>query len=144
MDVGSIYLHEKFRFSDGQIGKKLFLVVNSPVGREDYLVCKTTSKARPPYRIKQQGCSAPKKNYFMFFSRDDWFNQDTWIQFDELYEFSAGRLLKDKFGGQAKYQADLKPVNIRAVLNCILKSDDIAGKHLDSIRQALKKLKAQL
>lgn len=87
MGVGSIYLHEKFKFSDGTTGKKLFIVVNSPDKNKNYLVCKTTSRERPPYRIRKQGCSAPERNYFMLSSKDDWFRTDTWIQFDELYVF---------------------------------------------------------
>ena len=140
MNVGSIYLHEEFKFLDGATGKKLFLVVNTPSKNENYLVCKTTSKQKPPYRVKKQGCSAPEKNYFMFFSGDDWFKKDTWIQFDELYEFSILGLLQDKFGGSARYQADLKPINIKAVLNCILKSEDIPEKYLNSIKKSLKKI----
>ena len=77
MKVGSIYLHEKIQFSDGSTGKKLFIIVNSPSKDCNYLVCKTTSKERPPYRIRKQGCAAPQKNYFMFYANDDWFNQDT-------------------------------------------------------------------
>ena len=141
MDVGSIYIHEEFKFEDGSTGTKLFVVVNSPNKTENYLVCKTTSKENPPYRVKRQGCSAPEKNYFMFFARDDWFKKNTWIQFDSLYEFEAGQLLKDKFGGKAKYQANLKAVNTRAVLNCILKSNDIPKKYLDTIKKTLKKIK---
>ena len=141
MSAGSIYLHEEFKFLDGSIGKKLFLIVNTPTKNENYLVCRTTSKEKPPYRIRRQGCSAPKRSYFMFFAGDDWFKKDTWIQFDTLYEFSAIRLLQDKFGGKARHQADLKPTNIRAVLNCILKSEDISEKYLTSIKGSLKILR---
>ena len=63
------------------------------------------------------------------------------MQFDELYEFEANKLLRDHFGGQAKYQANLKLVNTRAVLNCILKSKDIAENYLKSIKNTLKALK---
>ena len=59
MEVGSIYIHEEFKFEDGVTGRKLFVVVNSPNKSENYLVCKTTSKENPPYRMKKQGCSAP-------------------------------------------------------------------------------------
>ena len=134
-------MHDEFKFLDGATGKKLFLVINIPAKNENYLVCKTTSKEKPPYRIRKQGCFAPKENHFMFFAKDDWFEKDTWIQFDVLYEFSPLKLLQDKFGGKAKYQADLKPVNTIAVLNCILKSEDISEKHLTSIKESLKKLK---
>lgn len=142
MEVGSIYLHEEFKFEDGVTGKKLFVVVNFPNKSENYLVCKTTSKENPPYRMKKQGCSAPQKNYFMFFEKDDWFKQDTWIQFDSLYEFEPMKLLQDTLGNKkAKYMASLKPNNIRAVLNCILKSEDILPIYALSIKNTLKNLR---
>ena len=100
MEVGSIYLHEEFKFEDGVTGKKLFVVVNSPNKSENYLVCKTTSKEKPPFRVKKQGCSAPQQNYFMFFEKDDWFKQDTWIQFDSFYEFEPMKLLQDTLGNK--------------------------------------------
>ncbi len=141
MNVGSIYLHEEFKFEDGSRGRKLFVVVNSPKKTENYLVCKTTSQESPPYRVKKQGCSAPQRNYFMFFAKDDWFEKDTWIQFDELYEFEITKLLQDAFGGKAKYMAELNPNNTRAILNCILKSEDISQIHLSSIKSTLKVLR---
>lgn len=119
-------------------------MVNAPAKGENYLVCKTTSKENPPHRVKKQGCSAPQRNYFFFLERDDWFDKDTWVQFDELYEFEASRLLKDRFGGQAEYMADLKNVNTRALLNCILKSHNISEKDLQSARRTLKALQKSL
>lgn len=54
--AGDVFLHKKIPFSDGEFGKKLFIVINSPLrSKENYLVCKTTSKARPPYRIRKKG-----------------------------------------------------------------------------------------
>ena len=137
--VGSIYFHKEFEFQDGTIGEKLFVIVNSPSAQENYLVCKTTSREKPPYRLRRQGCDE-KRNYFMFSSKDDWFKKNTWIQFDKIFEFTAERLLQDRFGHKTKYMDCLKPNNIRAVLNCILKSEDVMQKHLASIRKTLKSL----
>ena len=141
MVVGSIYLHEKFKFSDGATGKKLFIAVNSPSKKENYLVCKTTSKERPPYRVKKQGCSAPKKNYFMFSKKDDWFTKDTWVQFDKIYEFEQHQLLQDRFDRQVEFKARLETKNIRALLNCILKSMDISERYSKSIKKTLRDLR---
>ena len=130
-----------FNFQTAFREKKLFIIVNSPASaKENYLVCKTTSQEKPPHRTRQQGCSAPEKNYFMFLAGEDWFKKDTWIQFDKIYEFKADRLLKDKFDGKIKYQTDLKAVNAKAVLSCILKSEDISKQHLISIQKSLNNL----
>lgn len=139
MEVGSVYFHKNFKFSDGTTGEKLFVVVNSPSGTENYLVCRTTSRERPPYRLKRRGCDE-KRNYFMFFIIDDWFSKDTWMQFDRIFEFSGEKLLQDKFGGYMEYKGSLKPGNIRAVLNCILRSEDVMEKYLLSVRRTLKSL----
>ena len=139
MNVGSVYFHKEFKFSDGTTGEKLFVVVNSPGKTENYLVCKTTSKEKPPHRLRKQGCSA-EKNYFMLFPKDDWFNKDTWIQFDRIFEFETMKLLQDKFGDKAEYKADLKPKNIRAILKCILKSEDIPPIYSSSIKKTLNAL----
>ena len=110
MEVGSIYFHKDFKFPDGTTGEKLFVVVNSPSKTESYLVCKTTSKEKPPYRLRRPGCDE-KRNYFMFFSGQDNFPTDTWIQFDKIYEFTTEELLRDKFGkSNIKYKGHLKPV----------------------------------
>ena len=68
MEAGSIYLYKDFRFKNST-RDKLLVVVNSPK-TENYLFCMTTSKENPPHRLKKRGCNA-KKNYFMFFPKDD-------------------------------------------------------------------------
>ena len=95
--IGSIYFHKEFEFQDGTIGEKLFVTVNSPSAQENYLVCRTTSREKPPYRLRRQGCDA-KRNYFMFFSKDDLFKKDTWVQFDRIFEFTTEQMLQGKFG----------------------------------------------
>ena len=143
MKVGSIYFHKDFKFPDGTTGEKLFIVVNSPSKGENYLVCKTTSREKPPHRLRQRGCDE-KRNYFMFFPKDDWFLIDTWVQFDKIFEFTVGKLLQDKFGGNLKHKSSLKSVNIRAVLSCILRSEDVMEKHLISIERTLKSLQPDI
>ena len=137
--IGSVYFHKEFEFQDGTVGEKLFVIVNSPSAPENYLVCRTTSREKPPYRLRRQGCDE-KRNYFMFFSKDDLFKKDTWVQFDRIFEFTTEQMLQGKFGHKIKYMGCLKPNNVRAVLNCILKSEDVMQKHLTSIRKALKSL----
>ena len=141
MDVGSIYLHDKFKFEDGSEKKKFFVVVSPGLNdNENYLVCRTTSKEKPPYRIKKQGCDA-KKNYFMLLQNDDWFEKNTWVQFDRIYVFKVQQLLKDRFDKQVTYKANLKPKNVRAILNCILRSRDVPQNQKTMIKNNLKELR---
>ena len=133
MNIGSIHLDDNFKFSDGNTGRKLFVIV-SISKNGTILVCKTTSKERPPHRLRKQGCSA-HKNYYMFMANEDWFNKDTWVQFEVIYEMEKERLSK-----KTKYQEKLKNKNIKALLNCILRSEDIPKETKNIIKPSLKSL----
>lgn len=53
---GEVLVHEKFRFSDGNIGKKLLIVLNNPKSCDPCLVVKTTSQSRLYGNVKI-GCN---------------------------------------------------------------------------------------
>lgn len=138
MKSGDIYLHKEFQFEEGETGKKLFVVVG--FNKKVILVCKTTSRERPPYRLKRRGCSAPEKNYYMFLSKKDSFEKNTWVQFDMIYKFHPKKVLSDLYGGKAVKIGQLEGQNTRALLNCILKSEDVPGYQLDTVKKSLKEL----
>ncbi|MCY4524854.1 MAG: hypothetical protein OXB84_08950 [Halobacteriovoraceae bacterium] len=85
LNIGPIFFNPNFIFRDGQRGKKLLVIISNPLKNKCILICKTTSKERHPFRIKEKGCRADYDN-FMIPSNEDWFNQDTWLQFDDIYE----------------------------------------------------------
>ena len=65
-----------------------------------------------------------------------------WVQFDSIYEFELAEILQDSHNKLLTLKKELHPKNIRAVLNCILKSQDVSGRYKFKIRQTLKKLKS--
>ena len=140
MELGGIYHYKDYEFNDGIKKDKFCVVVNSPTptSNENYLFCLTTSKEKPPYREKKQGCQA-EKNYFMLFSTDDWFKKDTWIVFNELQEISKQKILTLSIAQKKLQQVGkLKQNNIKELLDCILKSDDVSSEHLSFIKNTLK------
>ena len=137
MEVGSVWFHKKFKFEDNQEGKKLIIVVSYQ--KEFCLVCKTTSKEKIPYRIKQRGCNSKYSN-FCLFSGEDFFKEDTWIQFKLLYKLRISDLFQEKVKGNLSHITTLKNQTIKAVLSCMLSSEDIQEQYLDTIRVSLNNL----
>ena len=86
--TGSVYCDDNFRFSDGKIGKKLFIVMALDcVDDNQILVAKTTSKPKSdlalacfPDQLPPSYC-IPKTHTS--------FTVDTWIVLDELYCYEA-------------------------------------------------------
>ena len=134
LKIGDIYLHNRFQFEDGKTGKKLFIIVGT--SKKVILVCKTTSQ-KNAYRLKKKGCAAPEKNYYMFFGEEDFFEKDTWVQFDRVYEFNPRGLFSDLYGGKAEKMGQLTEQNTRALSNCVLKSEDVSVHQLNIIKNSL-------
>lgn len=130
MTRGTVLFHKKFIFSDGIEGEKLLVVLNTPSSHDEpYLVCKTTSKCK--FYITKEGCHSDKSIYHIKANRDG-FLCDTWVQLDELFEFTQEELLnlilKDKI---CEIKHNLSENTIRAILNCIWKGDDASQYQLD-------------
>ena len=145
MEVGSIYSHENFRFDNGNVVKKL-LIVLSTANKErktNFLVCVTTSKDHPKsYRTthKDPGCygggETERQQHYYFFKvhANVFFNVDTWVMFDKVWEFTEENFLKDASGVPATKVGALTIEQTNAVLNCVLKSYDIMNRHALQIK----------
>lgn len=129
MTRGTVLFHTKFQFTDGTTGQKLLIILNTPKGHQPYLVCKTTSKCK--YCIVNEGCHSDKSIYHIKANKDG-FDRDTWVQLDEIFEFTQAEILKahliDKTCTMTHCISD---ATVRAILNCIWKGDDASQDHLD-------------
>ena len=136
MEIGSVLLHKEFEFKNRDKGKKLLVIIGYQ--KDICLICKTTSKEKIPFRVKERGCN-PNKNYYMISENEDWFEKDTWIQFDKnaLFEIKINDLLRDKFKNKVIYKEKLRKETIRAILECILRSKDVLEQHLHLITKSL-------
>jgi len=127
MTRGTILFHDRFRFTDGEIGEKLLIILNNPKDDQPYLICKTTSHCKN--FITTEGCHSKKSIYHIKANKDG-FPCDTWVQLDEIFEFSKEELLKAHFADKTcTVKNCLSEATIRAILNCIWKSEDISQFH---------------
>ncbi|MEK6690282.1 MAG: hypothetical protein AABY78_03130 [Nitrospirota bacterium] len=131
MHKGTILYHQAFQFQNGEIGKKLLIILNTPQKDEPYLCCKTTSKQK--YNIDKEGCHY-NKNIYVIYPNTDWFKEKTWVQFHELYEIESGKFLKDHFDGKLEVKGTLKVNTISAIINCVKRSEDVSNYHLTLLR----------
>ena len=79
MDKGTIFFHKKFEFRDGEIGRKLLILLNIPDIKKNIpaLDCRTTSN--PKNKPCKRGCY-DTKNLFMIPAKHDFFDLDTWVR----------------------------------------------------------------
>ena len=52
------------------------------------------------------------------------------MQFHELYEFEPQKFLQAHFNGSLDVKGELKENTVRAIVNCIKRSDDVSKYHL--------------
>jgi hypothetical protein len=131
MKRGTVYFHKDFRFPDGGVEDKLFIILNNPLKDEYFITCKTTSQQK--WRPDKEGCHSID-NVYVLRANYDFFNEKTWVQFHEYYPISQDLLLKYVNRGIIVKKAELKEQKIRAIINCISKSEDISGLYLSMIQ----------
>lgn len=124
MKQGTVYFHKGCHFHDGAIGDKLFVILNTPRQKEYFITCKTTSQQN--WRSDKEGCNSVD-NYYVIRKNDDFFNEKTWVQFHEYYPISQELLQRCINNGSIAKMAELRNQTIKAIINCIGKSEDIDG-----------------
>lgn len=129
LNKGTILYHKAFKFYDSEIGQKLLIILNTPDlnKQEPYLCCKTTSQQK--FNIDKEGCHS-NKNIYVLNANYDWFQERTWVQFHELYEFDRKKFLQEHFNGNLEVKGKLRENTIKAIINCIKRSDDVSSYHL--------------
>jgi len=133
MSKGAVYFHLQFPFHDGQIGHKLFVVLNEPAANEPYLVVRTTSNLRN--RKYQTGCNPNWGELFIPAKSGSLFEKDTVIQLIEIFEFSTEEFLKGTMKEKViSFKGDIDSLLFAQIVNCIRKlKDDISEKHFKMI-----------
>ena len=131
MEKGTILFHEKFKFSNGELGEKLLIILNTPDPKvEPYLLCRVTSQESN--KPKTFGCHQELSLFFLP-AKHDFFERDTWVQLYEVFPFDSGTLLQDHFNKQLNVLGKLKDLTIQQLMNCIRKVKDIALGHKEMI-----------
>jgi hypothetical protein len=124
MKKGTVYFHRGCRFHDGEIGDKLFIILNNPRTDEYFITCKTTSQQK--WRSEREGCHSDD-NYYVLRENDDFFINRTWVQFHEYYPRTQQFIQDYVNRGIITKKTDLREQTIRAIINCASQSDDISG-----------------
>jgi hypothetical protein len=90
MKQGTVYLHKDFRFHDGEVKDKFFIILNTPRQNEFFITCKTTSQQK--WRPDREGCHNID-NVYVLRENDDFFQKKTWVQFEEYYNISQVKII---------------------------------------------------
>ena len=133
MKKGTILFHPSFEFTDGETGRKYLIILNDPDLKksEPFLLVKTTNKFRN--KPDPLGCHADK-NVYTINANQDFFPKNPWVQFFEIFEVDSAKFIKDHFEKGFEMKGSLKPETLRAIINCIRKSDDVSEYHLSLLQ----------
>jgi hypothetical protein len=137
MNFGDLLFDAKFQFPNGHIDYKLIIVV-CKYG-ENCLVLQTTRQPKGKNRIN--GCQVGDKppNFYVPQSTT-WFDEDTWVLLNEVFEYDSNQFLYKKEDGVVQLKTNLSTLFMKDLLECLLKSRDIDGFDKDFIQRAYKEL----
>lgn len=138
MKRGEIYLSPKFLCMDGEVAKKYVIALCDCTTKEPACVVKTTSVEKP-WRFEPEGCFLkPKRAYYAIPAKRDWFPLKTYVQFDEIHEYTIGKIRVESQSNNLIKQGQLSEQILNAILNCVKHSKDISPYHLKLIYPARK------
>lgn len=138
MERGTILFHNRFQFSDGTIGEKLLVVLNSPKPGEPYLLIKTTSqveKLSSYYKTQiQRGCNFRLLLFYLTPEDQTLFEKPTLLQFDEIFPFTSTQLLNDRFKGVLEEKGQLPQNKFNEIMKCVRNmKEDIEERYFEML-----------
>jgi len=132
MTPGSVLHDPEFHFHDGEIGNKLFVILNDG-SAGFYVAVRTTSQAKGKNR--SEGCHLDDwQQNFLVPKTKGCFKKTTWICLDDFYEFKAEELLQGRFSGRINSVGKLVSSITHALIDCALHSNDITGLQAEAIQ----------
>jgi len=131
MVPGTILFDDNFKFSDGQVGHKLFIVLNDGTCGF-FLGLKTTSNG--DYHGISAGCQISMRYPSYYIPRGScWFREHTWVQLEEFFLFDSAALQNSIVNGRIKKMAILETATLIDLLECASQSEDLESDHLSII-----------
>lgn len=134
MKRGEVLYSPRFEFKDGGQSPKLFIVLNDPTQTNPALVVRTTSQSKG--RRLSPGCFA-NEGYFVLLAGQDWFRETTWIIL-EVYEYDFKKELAEHFQGNLATKGSLNEETVRAIVNCLKRTEDVTPYHLSVLAKSKK------
>jgi len=118
---GAVYLHPSFEFKNGDIGRKLILLLNTPSKNEPYLFVKTTSQQKD--KPLSSGCIVERSLFFIP-AETTFFKENTWIELYELYPMRPNDVNSNK---DMKVIGSLDSKTVDKIVDCLfaVSNDDI-------------------
>jgi hypothetical protein len=138
MTPGSILHDTNFKFTDGEIGNKLLIVLND--GKESpYIIIKTTSKQK--LKGINQGCQLNDRPPNFFLPKGSCsFIKDTWVELSEFFEFTLSDMFQKKLAGTIDHKNTLPEQILKDLLNCAVNSDDISEFQENILRKVIQEI----
>ncbi len=146
--LGNVFVHEKFIFDDGTIGKKRFIVtavtgdcLNDDPSSVILHVVRTTSQAgNDKFRPSAKGCYNDSRNVYKLDPNElKMFEIDTWIQF-EVFDLLLAKLQLDKKNELIKGLGKIEDNYFKQILECMKYSEDIKTKYISMYSDILDNL----
>lgn len=131
MTEGSVFYDPNFPFHDGEIGKKLFVLLND--GQDgSYLTVLSTTKQKKMSGIA--GCHATDfpPNYHFPAGTD--FPENSWLLIDNIYEFDCFALMQKIKVGAIVSKAPVSSTSLVDVLDCTVEGDGISSRHRERLQ----------
>lgn len=131
MKPGDVLFHKDYKFDDGDTSDKLLIVLAAAPPHEVMVVLTTSQQHR---RELRDGCHTnPGQSYFTFNANPGGFKKTTWVLLTPRLMFVRALELKMD-SGQVKPVQSLRETDLRAVINCLKKSDDVSPFHLSLLK----------
>jgi hypothetical protein len=132
---GYVYFDPVFKFKDGKVGEKRFVVLcSSPMIESEVVVVRTTSQERGSRDYGRQ-LDGLYQNFYLPMESEV-FQKDTWIMLDYAIEYSVSALGTSAAARKKK----LGPRSFKDLLDCAAQATDIE----QDIRAAISELTATI
>lgn len=128
--VGAVLHWEMFdnnRPQGAEIKNKFLLVLGAKPGNDVLMVLATTQKH---YMKLNPGCRAKEGYYFILGVAKEFFPKDTWLLLAELKVANAAMLIDGGMKGTIRVCGNLRDELVRAIINCLKKTNDVSEYHL--------------
>lgn len=136
MTPGTILFDRNFQFHDGQLGEKLFVVLNDGANGA-YVGVKVTSNGLR--YTNDHGCQVMERYpSFLLTLGCCCLSKTTWIQLDAFFEFKSGILIEKVMTGQINQIGRLSPELTHELLVCSTHAEDMTQAQEKLIQKALK------
>lgn len=135
MTTGTVLFDTRFEFHDGDVGRKL-IVILSDARDGIHIAVITTSRQKRKHR--EAGCQSNDQpaNFFVV-DGTSCLDGDSWLLLNYFYELKAADLLQRSFAGEVRHIGTLSRDMSVELIACALESFDISTKQHEILSDVL-------